>query len=654
MRHVERTVLIIIVALSVSTYGFSGGDGTPGAPYQIATAQELLSIGSDPDLLTKYYLLAADIDLDPNITGLAPFTAAVIAPDLIDSSRPNFDGAPFTGSFDGGGHTIWNLNIDTLADGDPVNNGNDFLGLIGNIDNGRIQNLRLANVQITGGNNSWYLGGLVGYSCKCSTIIDCFVAGSVVRGNNSYYLGGLVGVNDEGSIINCTANAGVMGDSFSGVLGGLAGGNYNSGAITNCSATGRVAGGRTLGGLVGYNESYSTITNSYATGNVDIGNETLYDSIMALRNGNDKSTNAYTADNVARVDKCNNLGGLVGYNYGVITDSYANGSVTGDYFLSCLGGLVGCSHGTITHSYASGRVTGGGVYCFSGGLVGDGSGTITHGYFLHPADGGGPINGIGEPLTDTQMRWQANFVGWDFVGDDTGTENNWQMCLDGLDYPRLAWQFSMLGDFINPGRVDNYDLYVLAGDWLSVSSRCGDIAPPESPDGIVNLLDYTEFARHWLDVSLLGANQVDNLLPYLWTPPRLVLAWNANPRILVPYVSADKLTMYYSRYHEDQWQILQTSRVDPAAPFPVGQVIPELTGGLCPWLSTDGLRMYYSMDVAGDRVMQLAERADTGSPWQHVRALTEVHAAGSDDSRPSLTADELTLFWTSSRFVDSE
>ncbi|MBN1845128.1 MAG: hypothetical protein JW810_05555, partial [Sedimentisphaerales bacterium] len=433
-------------------------------------------------------------------------------------------------------------------------------------------------------------------------------------------------------------------------LGGLCG--ENGGSVSNCYSTGFVTGWYRLGGLCGRNSG--SIDNCYST--VSVNGGFYLGGLCGMNYDNGSISNCYSTGSVTGVYKSQCLGGLCGWNeYGSINNCYATGSVTGGDESRYLGGLCGwINESNISNCYSTGSVTSGSESLYLGGLCGTVyNSTVSDGYFLSPASGGGPINGIGEPLSDIQMRQQASFIGWDFVGDGNGTQDHWQMCIDGLDYPRLAWQFSISGDLINPGRVDNYDLYVLTNDWLSISSRCGDIAPPESPDGLVNLLDYVEFSRHWLDVSLFGANQVHHLLPSLWTPPQLMLAWNANPRILTPYVTADKLTMYYSRYHDDQWQILQTSRDNPAAPFPVGQVITELTGGFTPWLSTDGLRMYYTMDIAGDRVMQLAERADTGSPWQHVRALTEIHAAGSDDNRPSLTADELTLFWASSRSVGS-
>jgi The GLUG motif len=111
----------------------------------------------------------------------------------------------------------------------------------------------------------------------------------------------------------------------------------------------KIAGGNYVGGLVGYN--FGTIINSYVTGSVTSGGT--------------------------------GTGGLVGVNYGPITKSYATGSVTGNYGT---GGLVGLHQGgTITKSYATGSVSG--SYAFVGGLVGDNMGTIENSYATGSASG---------------------------------------------------------------------------------------------------------------------------------------------------------------------------------------------------------------------------------------------------------------------------
>ncbi len=127
-------------------------------------------------------------------------------------------------------------------------------------------------------------------------------------------------------------------------------------------------------------------------------------------------------------------GGLVGYNWaGSIESCYSTGVVTGpDY----VGGLVGYSdeESSIATSYTIVQLTASEDASYVGGLAGDG--TAENSYFL---DGGGPDNGIGVPLTDSQMRDRASFAGWDFSSTaDDGEADLWFMPQDA--YPILTWQ----------------------------------------------------------------------------------------------------------------------------------------------------------------------------------------------------------------------
>ena len=136
---------------------------------------------------------------------------------------------------------------------------------------------------------------------------------------------------------------------------------YNEGVIKNLGVenfTVNVSYGGNVyaGGLVGYNSG--DITNSYATGNV---------SATSTSTG----SAAYA-------------GGLVGRNNsGDITNSYATGEVsaTADD-PAYAGGLVGYKYyGGITNSYATGNVSATCYsYAYAGGLVGDNSGDITNSY----------------------------------------------------------------------------------------------------------------------------------------------------------------------------------------------------------------------------------------------------------------------------------
>ena len=91
-----------ILALSIP---WAGG-GTASDPYQIGTKAELLYLAKSTQYYDKYFILTAEIDLAGE-----SFTTAVIRPDVTIGG--SFDGTEFTGSFDGDGHVIRNLTIDT-------------------------------------------------------------------------------------------------------------------------------------------------------------------------------------------------------------------------------------------------------------------------------------------------------------------------------------------------------------------------------------------------------------------------------------------------------------------------------------------------------------------------------------------------------------
>ena len=54
--------ILNILFLGQEIFAFSGGDGSPGAPYQVASKSDLDAVDDDP---TAYYILISDIDLDP-------------------------------------------------------------------------------------------------------------------------------------------------------------------------------------------------------------------------------------------------------------------------------------------------------------------------------------------------------------------------------------------------------------------------------------------------------------------------------------------------------------------------------------------------------------------------------------------------------------
>jgi len=229
-------VLITICLLSLPAYAkYSGGTGEPNDPYQIATAADLMLLGETPEDYDQYFILTADIDLDPNLPGRKVFDRAVIAPDMYPhDTRSDFQGTAFTGVFDGNAHTVSHLTV----------TGESHLGLFGQVSGRGVRDLGLVDVNITGSGS--YVGGLVG--SKGGIVARCYSAGAV-RGKDN--VGGLVGSNGYGSVTQCYSTAAVSGTSG---VGGLVGYNGEEGSVTDCYSTCMVSGtGWFVGGLVGDN-----------------------------------------------------------------------------------------------------------------------------------------------------------------------------------------------------------------------------------------------------------------------------------------------------------------------------------------------------------------------------------------------------------------
>ena len=164
----------------------------------------------------------------------------------------------YTGTFDGGGHTITGLTFTT----------NDkYAGLFGWLNKaGTVKNVVMKDVQITN-NRSWsaFAGGVAGYSW--GTIENCSVSGSV---SGTVYVGGVVGAQIDGSITGCSSSATVKGTTD---VGGVAGQTNGGATLTACYATGNViieidpVKNISGGGLVGMNGGNGLLA-CYATGNV--------------------------------------------------------------------------------------------------------------------------------------------------------------------------------------------------------------------------------------------------------------------------------------------------------------------------------------------------------------------------------------------------
>jgi filamentous hemagglutinin family protein len=201
-----------------------------------------------------------------------------------------------------------NLIINNLYINRPTTN---YVGLFGvNIGSGTtISNVGLTNVNVTGQSN---VGGLLGQNSN---------GGSIPGGT------GVPGGNVASNITNV----------------------YVTGAVNSVTFT-----GNNVGGLIGL-VTFGAISNSYSTANVS---------------ASSTATNV-GATNIFTYASGGGIGGLIGDNYGTVTQSYATGNVTMLTPGAFIGGLLGFTIGSpIDQSYSSGTVTAANGSKWIGGFVG--------------------------------------------------------------------------------------------------------------------------------------------------------------------------------------------------------------------------------------------------------------------------------------------
>jgi len=353
---------------------FAGGSGTEKNPYRVSTVYHLQLI-ADANYLDKHFIQINDIDASSskqfnNGRGFQP----------IGNKE-----APFTGTYDGGGHDIYGL---------VLNYHEKHVGLFSFVKGGSIENVTVKNDLNQPDTNMDFqfskkmddlqvkiypianddlfelsaFGFLVGVN-EGGVIQNCTIESMVAYNFDS--VGGLVGINTgviENSIfyggvssLNLSAglaaiNTGRIMDSSSGGIvagpsaAGLVGRN-NGGEITRSFSIANVRSGFIAGGLVAYNTG--RIVSSYSIGNELFDSSGIVGGLVARNNG--EITNSYTTIEINVFFGQNRdiiTGGLTGQNLedGIISNSYASGKIhTPDGTVT--GGLIGLNNGQVIFSY---------------------------------------------------------------------------------------------------------------------------------------------------------------------------------------------------------------------------------------------------------------------------------------------------------------
>ncbi len=405
-----------------------GGGGGSGDPWRLVDVYGVQGMGT---LLSGHFQLAGDIDA----SGTAGW-ALGFRPIGASSGTSGF-----VGSLDGQGHTIDGLTVRQTGEG-------GYAGLFGVL-YGSVRDLGLTRVDIRnlGGNRTGGLAGWLVNEYGTASVSGVYVTGKV---SGLDMVGGLLGETDQAPIELSHADVEVSGTDAVGGLLGLA----RATTISNVHASGSVTGtGSAVGGLIGQNGitdggslvQGASVSHAYATGSVQGGQY---------------------------------VGGLVGYNSGVIDNAWASAQVVG----ATAGGVVGYSDaGTLRNVYwdtdSSGQAAWGGgsliqtnlapVYAYAGNRY-------AHASYAHLGSWSETASGSG--------IW---------VADAASGNSTWVM-IEGATRPFLYSEWSTsIGNAhqLQLMVLDPSADYLLAGDIDAGETAGGDTAGMWSAAGFVPVGD---------------------------------------------------------------------------------------------------------------------------------------------------------------------
>jgi hypothetical protein len=404
------TIVFSVIAALIVLCAFigcnSGGDDDSGPPSRtIGSAEDVAKIG------TSGYPLNGNYELTDDITLPADWT-------------PIGETQPFTGTFDGGRHSI---TISRFSSGgvniSSVPGPKDFLagmkesygtdggfarGLFAYTKNAVVKNLDITvNLSsspfvITSTAQQVQFFGIVAAAATNTAFTNINISGGTLEVNaasaDALALGGIAGLLLEGnSVTDCTVDVKlktVLGNTVS-YIGGLAGILWENSRMTGCSMVKdvEVSGGseiKSIGGLAG--EAGGTITNSSVSGNVRVvseGDRSRVGGLVGRHDGiieNCSVTGNVSTESAADSNVRIEVGGLVGLFKqdegilsAVVQRSYSTGTVTGSATNNGdvrVGGIVATTddYARITNCYSTGNISGTASDNVDvGGIVGRGS-----------------------------------------------------------------------------------------------------------------------------------------------------------------------------------------------------------------------------------------------------------------------------------------
>jgi uncharacterized repeat protein (TIGR02543 family) len=225
---------------NITLYAVFDGDGTT-TPKNITSVLDLNGIGTTTSFLSRNYALMTDLDFDKGLPSTMTYTPKGSVPTN-----------PFTGTFDGRGHTI-NLGTNKVSLS-PVMS--VYIGLFGCIGTtGTVKNFNLKGlITYTEECQNMYAGAVAGLNLGTIQNVVSSVSLSIINNYNfphTVYCGGIAGSNGGSSptseprqITNCAVIADITATTTENdgkaYTGGIAG--QNNGTISTCWTSGGIEG----------------------------------------------------------------------------------------------------------------------------------------------------------------------------------------------------------------------------------------------------------------------------------------------------------------------------------------------------------------------------------------------------------------------------
>lgn len=245
---------------------YANGNGTPEAPYEIYTVEDLLNIQYD---LTACYILKDSIsDFGNEVKEFESIgqTLSSVQDWSLDKS--------FRGTFDGNGNGIYGFTI--LPNG-------AYCGLFTSIGKeGVVKNLNMsASMNPSESTDCTLVGGIAGYNE--GTISNCIVKITAVTPASVTAVGSVAAVN-AGQIRSCQGEGEITANNQNTEVGGIAGINREDGTFEHCIALTKFTNSPGTRKLIGNNEVGSN-TGDYRGFSVKQYDNSMYDAqgVCAMR-----------------------------------------------------------------------------------------------------------------------------------------------------------------------------------------------------------------------------------------------------------------------------------------------------------------------------------------------------------------------------------